>query len=89
MPSCSISSSVNLFVSHFSGKSKKEPIAFVLHPWVTSEEKETEFLRYVVEISLLLLTPRYAKVDSVRFILRDILACAGELSQSPLRIAFF
>ena len=57
---------------------EQEPAKFIIHPWLENDETETEFLRTVADVLLIHLLPDdYAKVQSVRHLLREILACAG------------
>lgn len=47
---------------------------FLLHPWLRDEEREEECLRHVTEaLLLILLPPAYARCDSHRHLLREII----------------
>ena len=51
---------------------------FMLHPWLRDEEREMECLRQVTEALLLvLLPPAYARCDSHRHLLREIISSSG------------
>ena len=67
-----------LHVLHFRPEPGQEPVKFIMHQWLENDETETEFLRTVADVLLIHLLPdEYAKVQSVRHLLREILACAG------------
>ncbi|XP_013402145.1 sorting nexin-25-like [Lingula anatina] len=49
---------------------------FILHPWLASEDTETEFLRKVADVLLIYLLPdEYASCLPARHLLREIVAC--------------
>ena len=51
---------------------------FLLHPWLRDEEREEECLRQLTEaLLLILLLPAYARCDSHRHLLREIISTSG------------
>ena len=54
------------------------PKKFYLHPCLASEASETQFLREMVEVMLVLVLPQHISgFETARHLLREIVTCTG------------